>query len=334
MQHRQDFLKFEGNAQTLRVLARLQVVADDLGLNLTAGTLAALMKYVAPSDGCDDSRPARKKVGFFASEAAVVRIIREITGLEGDARHPLALVMEACDDIAYSVLDAEDAIKKGFVSFNDLIAWLRRAEDHDELIKCICEYASWQHNVFATQKLHPNELDDVSTQMFRVKAIHWMIASVVEVFVNNFDAITRGEFAGDLIAGSRAAKLCAELKRFDRENAFAHRSVLEIELHGFNIINRLMDYLWIGITQRRCYEEPASPRVTPFARYVYSRISRNYRRVFEGDLQTYGQFESLPLRYREMQLLTDMISGMTDQFCIDLLRDLETHHVEMREIDG
>jgi dGTP triphosphohydrolase len=48
-QHKNDFLMFEGNAQTLRVVTKLQVIGDDLGLNLTLGTLASLMKYVAPS---------------------------------------------------------------------------------------------------------------------------------------------------------------------------------------------------------------------------------------------------------------------------------------------
>ena len=47
----QDFLQFEGNAQTLRLVAKLQILADDNGLNLTFGTLSASCKYVARSDG-------------------------------------------------------------------------------------------------------------------------------------------------------------------------------------------------------------------------------------------------------------------------------------------
>ncbi|MCY2925213.1 MAG: dNTP triphosphohydrolase, partial [Planctomycetota bacterium] len=45
-----DFLRFEGNAQTIRLLARLQVLADFHGLNPTAATLSAACKYMAPSD--------------------------------------------------------------------------------------------------------------------------------------------------------------------------------------------------------------------------------------------------------------------------------------------
>jgi dGTPase len=67
-QHKNDFLNFEGNAQTLRVLTKLQVIGDDLGLNLTMGTLVCTMKYIASSDEIDPTKQARKKPGYFASE--------------------------------------------------------------------------------------------------------------------------------------------------------------------------------------------------------------------------------------------------------------------------
>ena len=45
----QDFMKFEGNAQSLRLVTKLQILADYNGLNLTFGTLSALCKYLASS---------------------------------------------------------------------------------------------------------------------------------------------------------------------------------------------------------------------------------------------------------------------------------------------
>ena len=59
----------------------------------------------------------------------------------------------------------------------------------------------------------------------------------------------------ELIQVSEASTLCCALKEFDRENAFNHRSVLELELRGYNTINRLMDFLWIGITEREEFEK-------------------------------------------------------------------------------
>jgi dGTPase len=337
-QHKNDFLLFEGNAQTLRVLTKLQVIGDDLGLNLSVGTLASVMKYVAASDAIEKSKQARKKVGFFASEQELVAQIRQQTGLEADARHPLALVMEACDDIAYSVLDAEDAIKKGLVSLNDLLAALEYHPDGEEkldpVVKHLCLLARWELGCLRSQQLHPSELQDVAAQKFRVHAIHLMVSAVGKAFTENYRTIISGAFDGELIKSSAGANLCSALKKFDRENAFSHKSVLEIELNGYNVLNRLMDFLWAGISQRENYEDLSSTRTSPFAAYVYSRISKNYRRMFEGKVHQYHRDPGLPIRYKEMQLLTDMVSGMTDQFCIDLYQDFKKHHREMRRVDG
>ena len=61
---------------------------------------------------------------------------------------------------------------------------------------------------------------------------------------------------------------------------------------------------------------------------AYGRISENYKRVFEGRLQnTVHKDTDLPIRYRELQLLTDMISGMTDQFAMDLYNELRGFNV-------
>ena len=119
-----DFLRFEGNAQTLRLLARLQTTSGPSGLNLTAATLAALMKYTVPSSKTDKGSAATKKFGFFVSEVDVVNWVRRATGLEEGQRHPLTWLIEACDDTAYSILDAEDAIKKDLVSPEDLRAFI------------------------------------------------------------------------------------------------------------------------------------------------------------------------------------------------------------------
>ena len=335
-QHRNDFLKFEGNAQTLRLMTKLQVIGDDLGLNLTFGTLASLMKYVASSTQTDSDEPACKKVGYFASEAQVASAIRSQTGLHYPVRHPLSLVMEACDDIAYSVIDAEDSIKKNIVSFNDLVAWLdsyrRQHANDDQALTYIYDVAKWEFESLAKQDILPGELNDVATQKFRVRSIHVMVAAVVKAFQDNYSKIMASDFDGELLRVSTASDLCQALKKFGKQHAYTHRSVLEIELDGSNVINDLMNFLWRGITAREKYAQLDSRRITPFAAYAYSRISRNYRRIFEGNVRQYRPAEALPVRYKEMQLLTDMISGMTDGFCIDLHRELTRYHKEMHDL--
>jgi dGTPase len=279
--HRQDFLLFEGNAQTLRTVTRLQVVKDHRGLNLTFGTLAALMKYTVGSDTVSKSRPATKKVGYFASELPLMEAIWQETGLGSGVRHPLAFIMEACDDIAYSVVDAEDAVKKQIVSFHDLVAWLRR-DGSDALIDWVLTTTEVAVQDAIASQLPPAELNDVSMQLFRAYAITAMVSATITSFEQNYDPIMTGEMERALLDASAAATLVGRLKKFDHAHAYSHRRVLELELEGHGVIQRLMTMLWHGITERTSYIDVGSNRTTPFARYAYGRISENYRRVFEG----------------------------------------------------
>jgi len=344
-QCRQDFLRFEGNAQALRVLTKLQVISDDVGLNLTYGTLAAVMKYTVPAHQANmkAAAAAAHKPGFFYSEREMAADIRRELGLSGLARHPLALIMEACDDIAYSVFDVEDCIKKGLFSYNDLIE--AAAEMPDSPVKAyILHDHQEQMARHRGKKLHPKEMQDILMQMFRVNAIHLMVSAVAGLFIAERSSILRGEFAGELIEDSAARDLCRLLKRMVRDNSYHNKNVLQLNLKGSNIINELMNYFWLGITDRQSPDDLASPRSSLFAAYVYSRISQNYKRIFESsrpnarrpsiEFSHNPEQTKLPIRYLELQLMTDMLSGMTDRFCIELHQELSDLYRRHKPVAG
>jgi len=310
-----DFLRFEGNAQAFRLLTRLQIVNDDFGLNMTYAFLAALMKYPSPSDRISKDNQARKKFNFFQSEADIAQDVWSFTGLAEGIRHPLTYVMEACDDIAYSVVDIEDAAKKGLVNFNSLVGFLTHTADGDAVIAEVVKAAKEKHEEFRQVDLSAAELDDITLQMFRVAAIGKMIRAATDAFVANYDDLMLGKFEGELLAASDAAPLWKALKAFAKSHIYNHRQVLEIELQGHQTIHGLMDILWSAISEREKPEEIDSRR-PPLSSYVYSRISENYRRVATS------KYNGMPLRYRELQLMTDMVSGMTDTFAVSLLEDL------------
>jgi dGTPase len=326
---RQDFLKFEGNAQTFRLVTRLQLVGDEFGLNLTYGALAALLKYTVPSHKASSKAAiaGRHKPGFFYSERDIVEEVWAKTGLPQEQRHPLTYLVEACDDIAYSTIDVEDTVKKDLASYADVCAHLQDSERSGdstaavELIKNVIEYSTKKRqdviaNTAAGRSHSPAELDDLSMQLFRVATISAMVRAALDAFVENFPQISVGQFSGDLLEASDASRLRRLLKDFLAQVAFPHRSVLEIELRGSLVISALMDRLWEAITGREDRASAAAKRLNPMSAYTYSRISENYRRVFENSTPT------LPMRYREAQLLTDMVSGMTDSFALSLLKDL------------
>ncbi len=315
----EDFLRFEGNAQTLRILTRLQLRNDDYGLDLTYATLAAVMKYPTPSDRLDDNYVPRKKHGYFQSEAQIVQEVWIKTGLSEGLRHPLTYLMEACDDIAYTVMDAEDAVKKGLVSFSDLMAYLEQHCASNDLAKGVLTSSRAKHDEYRQEELSPAELNDISMQRFRVYAIGAMVEAATRAFARHRMEIEAGDLKTDLLGTSDAANFSVCLKKFDRRHAYRHKSVLAIEATGTRTIWGLMDILWAAITQRKDQVKLGSTRNSPFLAYAYERVSENYRRIFESAKN------SMPTRYKEAQLLTDMISGMTDTFAVDLLADLNRH---------
>jgi dGTPase len=105
---------FEGNAQSLRLLTRLEPKIPGAGLNLTRATLDATLKYPWFSDG------GGGKYGVYPEDAEVFWWIRQGAP---DRRLCLeAQVMDWADDIAYSVHDVEDGLHAGLIKFKVLIS--------------------------------------------------------------------------------------------------------------------------------------------------------------------------------------------------------------------
>lgn len=319
---RRDFSSFEGNAQGFRLVTKLQLLNDDFGLDLTYASLAAMMKY--PVQSCDVSEEAcaSKKHGFFQSEKGIAEEVLKAVGLDFWRRHPLAYAMEACDDIAYCVFDAEDCIKKGLASISDLHEWLKHECANDVLASQLVEFSEKKTGEYrARGDFSPSELNDIAMQRFRAEAIGLFMNSAVKAFIDGQGKFVDGSELSSLLDLSTAKRLRKGLKSFSLKHGYTHRSVLKIELTGFNVITRLMDIFWAAITDRELFDKPNSKRMHPFTRLAYERISENYRRAFENPQ---GGSVDLPMRYREAQLLTDMIAGMTDSFAVDLCAELES----------
>ena len=126
-----DYGGFEGNAQSLRLLTRLEPKVAGAGLNLTRATLDATLKYPWFSAGPAVRPPGTPrgagsgKFGAYAEDAEVFAWIR--SGAP-DRRSCLeAQVMDWADDVAYSVHDMEDGFHAGLITFKNLQSSAERA---------------------------------------------------------------------------------------------------------------------------------------------------------------------------------------------------------------
>ena len=133
-----DFGGFEGNAQTLRILSRIEkkIKNEDRiegkefrhGLNLTYRALASILKYDNEIPFCKNKRKESEKnkpvKGYYATESDLVSKIKaNVVGADyiGKFKTIECQIMDIADDIAYSTFDLEDGFKAGFYHPMDLL---------------------------------------------------------------------------------------------------------------------------------------------------------------------------------------------------------------------
>ncbi len=318
IQYEGDFLNWEGNAQTLRLVSRLQVLADYYGINLTCGTFSAACKYVARSSEVDSTKKIheKSKPGFFASEEETVIQVNDETGT-GGARNPITFIVEASDDIVYATGDLEDGVRKKLLDWELLKEELRSHAKKDKILERAIKAA--EEKVEYKRGVRSAANDEDVAQAFRTFSIQFMKESAFDTFRRKYAPIMEGTYHQELLKDSicRAAVFVAACKKVGQMHVYPSQSTLKLELMGRKVIHDLMDILWEGA--RICdTDSDRSECKNGFEGKVFKLISRNYQKVFSRGLEE----GSLPERYCRLQLVTDQIAGMTDTFAIKLHKRL------------
>ena len=307
-----DFPNFDGNAQTIRLITKLQVLADQYGLNLTCGTLAAAVKYLATSEQINKAKGAphqMSKLGIFASEAELIQKVRDEVGLDGiAARHPVTFLVEAADDVVYAVVDLEDGIKKGVITWGQLTEELKQRLNSNPILAQVLEGIGKQLGC-DQPKGHIDE--DAFAQAFRIQSIGAVLPSVRRIFHSKLTSIEDGTYDTELVKDRdcEAATYVAACKEVGRAFVYSSKDVLRLELMGRRIIHDLMDVFWEGAAQ-------AGPelRTRDYPGKSYQLISANYRHVYENEKNDSEHSK----HYHKLQLVTDYVAGMTDTFALSL----------------
>ena len=232
----------------------------------------------------------------------------------------------------YAVVDVEDGVKKGVVSWGEPTDRLNNQAVHSRgvaagqvrAILCENEAAITTGLLEDTAGKAEKEIDgcglnppgqardEAIVQFFRTLVIGKAVSAVVDTFLRNYDDIMAGKYHGELLEDSRPiAGLYRVLKQeVGRKHVYPAKGNLRLELLGRNIIRDLMDLFY-------CADPETKP--TKFPGKAFHLLSQNYRTVFRNPE---GSENQLPNEYRRLQLITDYLCGMTDSFAANLHREL------------
>jgi len=229
----QDLIDFEGNANGFSVLTSSRPGIEG-SLRLSYATLGAFTKYPKESLPKKPTKNiADKKYGFFQSDKDFFKEVAEELGMIsnknrddiGYERHPLAFLVEAADDICYTIIDFEDGINLGLVSEDFALEYLIK------LVKETIDSAKYQ--TLTTKE------DRIS--YLRALAIGNLINDAVRVFIENEEAILQGKFHFALTDKSKYKAQMDDIIKLSVRNIYQSREVIEKELSGYQIINNLLD---------------------------------------------------------------------------------------------
>ena len=229
----QDLIDFEGNANGFSVLTASRPGIEG-GLRISYATLGAFMKYPKESLPKKPTQNiADKKYGFFQTDKSFFQEVARDMGLIpnksgeniGFERHPLAYLVEAADDICYTIIDFEDGINLGLVSEDFALEYLIK------LVK----------DSIDTSKYKTLETKEDRISYLRALAIGSLISDAVKVFAENEALILDGKFPFAIMDKSKYKAQMDDIIKISVDNIYQSREVIEKEIVGYQIIQTLLD---------------------------------------------------------------------------------------------
>ncbi len=296
-----DLVNFEGNANAIRVLTNQQTGKDEGGTQLTFATLASIAKYPCEAIAKKKGIIHRKKFGFFQSEkntflevAKATQMIQENEEPIVFKRHPFVWLVEAADDICYNIIDMEDAHRLGIIS----------TQDCENLFMDLIQSVSENDAKRSGEKLHLISNKNERISYLRAKVINALLNKSTALYQDNFDQILEGNLDKALLDIFKSGnKSFQEVESFSIEKIYGHRSVVEIENAGYNVMYELLNHFIPPVikdkSDRKGFEKKALQLIP--SQFIYE----------EGSV------------YEKVIGVLDFVSGMTDNFATDLYRKIK-----------
>ncbi len=287
----EDFINFEGNANSIRLLIHQFNGRRRGGFVMTYSMLASIVKYPYSSVAANGAG----KFGFFESEEKDFKRIANELGMhciQEDplkyARHPLVYLVEAADDICYKIMDLEDAHKLGLLTT-------------EQTIELFLNFFPEEKQKKMQKTLHV--VSDINEQIayLRSSVIGLLVDECSNVFMENEQRILDGKFDKPLIKcisslPNNAYRIATDISY---KKIYKTKDVVDIELAGHRIIGFLLDTFIAAV------EDPNAN----YSKLILSRIPEQYEK-------------DAPTLYQRILAVLDFVSGMTDVYALDLYRKI------------
>ena len=228
----QDLIDFEGNANGFKILTETREGVFG-GLRLSYATLGAFLKY--PKESLP-KKPTNhivdKKYGFFQSEKNEFLDVVDDLGMKQKStsavsfyRHPLAYLVEAADDICYTIIDFEDGINLGLIEEEFALEYMIK------LVK----------DTIDSNKYHSLKHKKDRVSYLRALAIGVLINEAVDIFLDNEEAILNGTFEKSLLDKCKYEAQINDIIKISIDKIYQSKEVVEKEVAGYRIIADLLD---------------------------------------------------------------------------------------------
>lgn len=294
-QEKEDLIEIEGNAQGLRYLIEDNSIRELSAINPTLSVLSCLMKYtVANTSQIDENGPIYlHKKGFYLSEEepinSILKKLKIPVRKPGNARNPLAFILEAADDISYRTSDFEDSYLKGLINLDDIKSQLEKYDETKDwaCYDCFNKFLKDIKNV-NTQSERPSVVYSWVTQL-KIQLIY----SATWSFVKNYNEIMKGKFTIELLKDPD----CFNKSTLEvLENLMNDKVYISDEIEHQNVqAKKILDTVWLHLTKF----------------------------IKHGTIEDFKDesFNQLPLQLREtLEKLKDRIEDQHNSFLYDELR--------------
>lgn len=286
--------RFEGNAQGFRLLTRICDPINGRGLDLTAATLGAFTKYPCPPAAAGGTLRRYKKFGINTDDLPTFRTVADTCDMpeiapDCWARHPLAFLMEAADDISYLIADLEDAFISRIISYDQTLNQLCLLGRLEQKHRDRAEEESRRHGSAA------------GIHYARALAIGRCIRTLRLTMEEQYNAMMSGTLTTSLMKASTLCEYYEAVSSFSQCHIYSHESVQRIEITGFNVIRGLLELflLWV--------EDSAHPLSPKIAAILHATP------------------EEAATRESRFAHVIDYVSGMTDSYALQTYTSLTGH---------